>query len=179
MRVSLKSFFSQQKAIKLMKLKNMCSILKKSKTDFVPWIVFHSDLANVYLLIMYIGTGFSRNVSTTPIMAMGCWQCLPLIAVQLKGKHCQKPHCRNGVVDTFRQTFQRSLWQEKQHTMSYPVIRPQKTFFSKTHPQAIVTRQKVIIMYLCGVIPTTRQCNVTFLLITNTKYVQHSNQSQG
>ena len=36
-------------------------------------------------------------------MAMGCWQCLSLIVVQLKGKHCWKPHCRNGVVDTFRQ----------------------------------------------------------------------------
>ena len=27
---------------------------------------------------------------------MGCWQCLPLSVVQLKGKHYQKPHCRNG-----------------------------------------------------------------------------------
>jgi hypothetical protein len=33
---------------------------------------------------------------------MGCRQCLPLSVVQLKGKHCRKPHCRNGVVDTFR-----------------------------------------------------------------------------
>ena len=33
---------------------------------------------------------------------MGCWQCLFLNVVQLKGKHCQKPHCRNGVVDMFR-----------------------------------------------------------------------------
>ena len=33
---------------------------------------------------------------------MGCRQCLPLSVVQLKGKHCQKPYCRNGVVDTFR-----------------------------------------------------------------------------
>ena len=41
------------------------------------------------------------NVSTTTTMAMGCWQCLPLSVVQLKGKHCRKPHCRNGVVDTF------------------------------------------------------------------------------
>ena len=37
-----------------------------------------------------------RNVSTTPITAMGCRQCLPLSVVQLKGKHCWKPHCRNG-----------------------------------------------------------------------------------
>ena len=28
---------------------------------------------------------------------MGCRQCLPLSVVQLKGK----PHCHNGVVDTF------------------------------------------------------------------------------
>ena len=41
------------------------------------------------------------NVSKTPITAMGCQQCLPLGVVQLKGKHCRKPHCRNGVVDTF------------------------------------------------------------------------------
>ena len=34
------------------------------------------------------------NVSTTPITAMGCRQCLSLSAVQLKDKHCQKPHCR-------------------------------------------------------------------------------------
>jgi hypothetical protein len=27
------------------------------------------------------------NVSATPIMAMGCRQCLPLSVVQLKGKH--------------------------------------------------------------------------------------------
>ena len=32
---------------------------------------------------------------------MGCRQCLPLSVVQLKGKHCRKPHSRNGVVDTF------------------------------------------------------------------------------
>ena len=43
------------------------------------------------------------NISTTPITAMECRQCLPLSVVQLKGKHCQKPHCCNGVVDTFGQ----------------------------------------------------------------------------
>ena len=30
-----------------------------------------------------------------------CRQCLLLSVVQLKGKHCRKPHCPNGVVDTF------------------------------------------------------------------------------
>ena len=36
---------------------------------------------------------YSRHpncVSTTPITAMGCRQCLSLIVVQLKGKHCRK-----------------------------------------------------------------------------------------
>ena len=42
------------------------------------------------------------NISTTPIMTMGCWQCLPLSVVQLKGKGCRKPHCPNEVLDTFR-----------------------------------------------------------------------------
>ena len=32
---------------------------------------------------------------------MGFRQCLPLRVVQLKGKQCRKPHCHNGVVDTF------------------------------------------------------------------------------
>ena len=41
------------------------------------------------------------NISTTPITAMGRWQFLPLSVVQLKGKLCRKPHCRNGVVDMF------------------------------------------------------------------------------
>ena len=37
------------------------------------------------------GNSFCLNVSTTPITAMGCRQCLTL-SVQLKGKHCRKPH---------------------------------------------------------------------------------------
>ena len=41
------------------------------------------------------------NVSTTPNTAMGCRQCLSFSVVQLKGKHCRKPHCHNGVVDMF------------------------------------------------------------------------------
>ena len=56
---------------------------------------------------MYLGSKkcsqvpYCSNVSTTPVTAMGCRQCLPLSVVQLKGKHCRKPQCRNGVVDTF------------------------------------------------------------------------------
>ena len=34
------------------------------------------------------------NISTTPITAMRCRQSLLLSVVQLKGKHCRKPHCR-------------------------------------------------------------------------------------
>jgi hypothetical protein len=33
----------------------------------------------------YLGFGYSPNVSTTPVTAMGCRQCLPLSVVQLKG----------------------------------------------------------------------------------------------
>ena len=36
---------------------------------------------------------------------MGCQQCLPLSVVQLKGKHCRKLQCRDGVVDTFGQNL--------------------------------------------------------------------------
>ena len=56
------------------------------------------------IMLQTIGTRHGLNVSTTPIMAMGCWQCLPLSVVQLKVKHCRKPHCSNGVVDTFGQS---------------------------------------------------------------------------
>ena len=38
---------------------------------------------------------------------MGCWQCLSFSVVQLKCKHCQKTHCRNGVVYTFGHYRQR------------------------------------------------------------------------
>ena len=45
-----------------------------------------------YILVIWIGL----NVTTTPITAMGCRQCLPLSVVQLEGRHC-----RYGVVDAF------------------------------------------------------------------------------
>ena len=53
--------------------------------------------------VAFTGNKFSWNVSTTPNTAMGCRQCLLLSVVQLKGKHCRKPQCRNGVVDMFGQ----------------------------------------------------------------------------
>ena len=62
----------------------------------------HPPSCDICLQSKYFKTNIalSPNVSTTPITAMGCRQCLPLSVVQLKGKHCQKPHCHNGVVDT-------------------------------------------------------------------------------
>ena len=75
------------------------------------------------IMLQTIGTRHGLNVSTTPIMAKGCWQCLPLSVVQLKVKHCRKPHCSNGVVDTFRLG-------EKKSTVSYKrgmVVTPLRT----------------------------------------------------
>ena len=46
-----------------------------------------------------------------PLRQRGCRQCLPLSVVQLKDKHCQKPHCHNGVVDALGQ-YQLSKWQK-------------------------------------------------------------------
>ena len=54
------------------------------------WVAFKS-------CTMPLDQSHCPNVSTTPITAMGCRQCLPLSVVKLKGKHCRKPHC----VDTF------------------------------------------------------------------------------
>ena len=66
--------------------------------------VVHKDALRTIFVLRDQFSFFQRsctNVSTTPITAMGCRQCLPLHVVQLKGKHCQKTYCRNGVVDTF------------------------------------------------------------------------------
>ena len=63
------------------------------------------------------------DVSTTPIMAMGCCHCLPPSVVQLKGKHCQKTHCRNGVVGMFEHT---------QYTWFLPHMPRRKTMYHST-----------------------------------------------
>ena len=62
------------------------------------------------------------NVSTTPITAMGCQQCLPIGVVQLKGKHCWKPHCHNGVVDTFGQYL--LVYGQIETISSHQILRP-------------------------------------------------------
>ena len=69
----------------------------------------------------YHSTTYCPNVSTTPITAMGCRQCFPLSVVQLKGKHCRKSHCCNGVVDTFGHYFV-FLFQHEEVQFSKPVI---------------------------------------------------------
>ena len=59
-------------------------------------------LANCYELVTALW--MKQNVSTTPIMAMGCRQCLHISIVQLKGKHCWHCIAIMGVVDTFWQS---------------------------------------------------------------------------
>ena len=44
---------------------------------------------------------YCPNVPTTPITAMGYGNVYALVLSTLKVKHCQKPHCHNGVVDRF------------------------------------------------------------------------------
>ena len=47
---------------------------------------------------------------------------LPFSVVQLKGKHCRKPHCRNGIVDTFELRpcfFKRNIGVEKLYKMLF------------------------------------------------------------
>ena len=70
--------------------------------DMFLWLVANLKQGVIYFIKQALPPNISAgSVSTTPITAMGWRQCLPLSVVQLKGKHCRKPHCRNGVVDTF------------------------------------------------------------------------------
>ena len=93
---------------------------KSHYTWVVPWAIFMEQNLTFGLVIGMLtilktawpkGLSFTNyvcnkcsytqnpNVSTTPIKAIWCQQCLPLSVVQMKGKHCLKPHCHNGVVD--------------------------------------------------------------------------------
>ena len=47
------------------------------------------------------GGFLARMYLQLQLQQWGGGQCLPLCVVQLKGKHCRKPHYPNGVVDTF------------------------------------------------------------------------------
>ena len=90
----------------------MTSLTKETKTKcwrdstidpiYIPSPAKHMVFGSTeFWFLGHLDSRPGPNVSTTPITAMGCRQCLPLSAVHLKGKHCRKPHCRNGVVDTF------------------------------------------------------------------------------
>ena len=71
-----------------------------SKNVLKLWGLLHYKLG-IFVNIRSEPLSRCSNVSTTPIIAMGCRQWLPLSVVQLKGKLGSKPHRRNGVVDTF------------------------------------------------------------------------------
>ena len=75
-------------------------------------------------------------LSTTPITAMGCWQCLSLSVVQLKGKHYQKTHCRNVVVDTFRLFLS---CQQQKNTKSGAAVTSLRTFVRSSAFSVAVT----------------------------------------
>ena len=82
-------------------LKNQCHFYM-----YQCFHVFHYQNKNETFSVMLYRKKWKslcRNVSTIPITAMGCQQCLPLSVVQLKDKHCWKLHCRNGVLDKFKQ----------------------------------------------------------------------------
>ena len=74
-----------------------------NKSILTQCVEMKSEVAFIFLqkAELQCPSGLSLNVSTTPITAMGCRQWLSVSVVQLKGKHYRKPHCRNGVVDTF------------------------------------------------------------------------------
>ena len=77
-----------------------CIVRKVSCNCFLD-VQGHQTQTDAFQTNTFLFLGSCPNISTTPITAMGCRQCLPLSVVQQKGKHCQKPHCHNGVVDTF------------------------------------------------------------------------------
>ena len=82
---------------------------REDRQNYFPLSIYSSKVTRNHQVFNYdLKTGRQKfqggsglNVSSTPIMAMGCRQCLPLSVVLLKGKHCKKPRC-NGVVDTLR-----------------------------------------------------------------------------
>jgi hypothetical protein len=65
-------------------------------------IVYFELIQDMYHTLSQIKLEYSgRTYLQLPLR-----QCLPLSVVQLKGKHCRKPHCHNGIVDTFGLTPQ-------------------------------------------------------------------------
>ena len=66
----------------------------KNKRGELKLVQFELEQAEWVELSFINLTSYCPNVSTTPITAMGCRQCLPLSVVHLKSKHCRKPHGR-------------------------------------------------------------------------------------
>jgi hypothetical protein len=66
-------------------------------------ITHFSDIAMEISENQYAQTLLAPAYLLLPLRQWGAGNvyCLPLSVVQLKGKHCKKNHCRNGVVDTF------------------------------------------------------------------------------
>ena len=64
---------------------------------------------------------------------MVCRQYLPLSIFQLKGKHCQKSHCRNGVVDKFGHM---QNWQKLFHSPFGPSNMHSKLYSCRDQPLA-------------------------------------------
>ena len=59
---------------------------------------------------------------------------VPAIVVQLKGKHCRKPHWRNGVVDMFGKSPTILCWQKKKRGLElHSIDNFETSFFS--HPK--------------------------------------------
>ena len=104
-------------------------IKKRSKSSF--------DLS--YCIKMYSTTRLCPNVSTTPITAMVCRQCLPLNVVQLKGKYCRKPHCRNGVVYTFGQC-------PSEKVLSWALFMEQNLRFGLVGASWVVFSSKILVL---------------------------------
>ena len=73
--------------LKCVNVQNMTSQIRRN------WMGRRGNLPQVLA-----GTKDPPYVSTTIIMAMGCWQCLPLSVVQLKDKLSRKPHCSTYVL---------------------------------------------------------------------------------
>ena len=94
-------FLSHVSTIVQLKMVNCQSKRIKKSFDKVLSAIRRGKRPALYLNPNPIKGRCGLNVSTTPIIAMGCQQCLSLSVVQLKGKHCRIPYCCNGVVDTF------------------------------------------------------------------------------
>ena len=79
-------------------------ILEQEQIHNVPSLCKCIVLIPLSIILGFLFKHFlwsDKQLTITPIMAMGCRQCLPFSVVQLKGKHCSKPNCRNRVVHTF------------------------------------------------------------------------------